>query len=1647
MKRKLLSAALSVSMAVGSLSGFAAVPVFAAENAGTPQYFGNPRRMEQLNRGLVAAYRTADGRSVTADDAGVYLSWRLFGTESLSNQAFDIYRASSETGTFTKIYTTGMHDATNYIDKSGTASNWYKVVKTGAAAGEVAKEKAVKPGDNFTAKGSEVGNGNSLQNSFTYVDIPIDRPAPVERMGDGKLSYYYNTSDGKQGGANDGSLGDLDGDGDYEIVLKWDPTDSKDSAGADFTGNVYLDGYEIDPNNGGRMWRIDLGKNVTAGAHYTQFMVYDFDGDGRSEIACATAPGSVDGTGHFVSEVGDTAEIRNVDNTKLYMGTSGRSKGKNLGPEYYTIFDGETGKAICTTAAIPLGASNGSYWGDSKLNRAERFLAGVAYLDGQTPSLIQCRGYYSRTVIRAYTFDGDTLSMSWEYNSGGSGMYGQGNHNLSIADIDNDGKDEIVYGSAALDNDGKTVLGNTGLGHGDAIHTSDFNNDGEQDTFSVKEESKGYSKYAEDLRVTATGRHFWSSGKLTTSGDNGRGVMANVDDEYAKTHPNALAIGWSSGFSNSHDLNGDDIAAKPSGGSRSFDNSFVYWDGDLSRELLDDNIIGKYDAENGWTKRFYGPSDGYTLTGGSSNNYTKRNATLSADLWGDWREEVILPVNKGESDKQAYLRIYTSTIPTKYRLHTLMHDSQYRLGVAIQNVGYNQPPHQSYYIGSASLARSDDGSELNYLAPAVKYTNVVYEMNNVSVTGISLSESAASVEKNGTYQLKASVLPENATRKTVIWASSDESIATVYGGIVKGIEPGETTITATSKDGGYTAVCKVTVWSTPVMGISVSESRMSVGINCSKRLIANVLPENASEKAFKWASSNPMVAAVDESGNVKGISAGTAVITATTAEGGYTAQCIVNIVPMITEDKTGTNPFTSDHADAVNLTAVSGGLNHTAAEVGGEVVKTVERLQSGHGYLNFRVTTGGKQTSDGVWNWDGREYSFGIQLLGEDDRNILKLEQPYATSAGTLTSKSGSHDPASFIADWTEVVEGIGNIQGSAKRWIVEVDFDYDNSTAAATITGTDSTWTAVNGRYTKAIDLEGMSLEKIRLYTTADGNGPINANPKIEEFEYQKQDVTYGATTELYSRGANPYSPWVQEDVADWKISGGAELNYDGAAAKNGRIYFNTTKPSAAYSASRSFSVDDNALVTYTADWYFGNATARLSNKQYIQFGNKVRLAWFNDPNMGYHVLASKDGGASYIGLNSIDNTISSDVMTGSNTTYVKRIAVTYDVASKTVKSVEFDGSVIDDFTNLELGSDAVMNSVTFGFDRNGATNESEYPCGLDSLVVSQFVEGAEPEEPTATPTAEPTATPTVVPTATPTAAPTATPTAKPTPTPVVEITTITSMTAGKDSGGNIRVTVSEASGDENEIAITGASNAENGLAYAYADFSETVNGCDKYTVEYDSFISSGSRARIEISDLSKRPGTSNKNGIDTAGIAINQGVISSSDYAVNGDKTKYSVSGARDNWVHTEIEVDTVNNTVTYTITDVSGNILLSGTNVEYYNSDTDPTGIAFMDYTNNKVTKLKNIKVTVEKPAPIEVSTRFKVSDGKTVVTLNGIDTGVIAAAQYENGVLKSVKLADIDDTVVTIEGISADKVFIWESWDNMKPLNDCLTEPVE
>lgn len=411
--------------------------------------------------------------------------------------------------------------------------------------------------------------------------------------------------------------------------------------------------------------------------------------------------------------------------------------GEDGGPEYLTVFNGETGAAMQTVDFDPpRSILTSSEWGDSYANRSERYLAAVAYLDGVHPSVVMTRGYYTYVYAAAYTWDGTDLKEQWlstntptEAN-GGTGctvkyadgtsknntnktLYAQGAHSVSVADVDNDGYDEIIFGSAVLDHDG-TVLTYDGRGHGDAEHVSDFDNDGKQEIFMAHEAGKHNDKiipYAVDIK-----RYNGDIMLQAAQGDIGRGIMDNVDDEYALSSGN-LSLFWSVAADGIYNQAGEKVGDIPNTNGSNMENFAVYWDGDLGRELLDGNKLVKYSIKSG-TERIYYNSKNSTLPG-SINNSTKSNACLTADLFGDWREEIVLRYGDG-------VRIYFSTIPTNYRLTTLMHDSQYRCAIAWQNVGYNQSPHTSYYIGSAALAKDSGGNTLNYLAPNTSFTEVTY---------------------------------------------------------------------------------------------------------------------------------------------------------------------------------------------------------------------------------------------------------------------------------------------------------------------------------------------------------------------------------------------------------------------------------------------------------------------------------------------------------------------------------------------------------------------------------------------------------------------------------------------------------------------------------------------------------------------------------------------------------------------------------------------------------------------------------------------------------------------------------------------------------------------------------------------------------
>ncbi|WP_207765585.1 rhamnogalacturonan lyase [Paenibacillus sp. GM1FR] len=565
--------------------------------------------MEYLDRGVVAV----------KTGTGVFISWRLLGTEG-SNVSFNVYRDG------TKVNPTPITNSTNLQDASGTSSSKYTV-------------RAVVSGTEQAASAAASVWGNN------YLSVPLSVPAGGTTP-DG-VAYTYS--------ANDASAGDLDGDGEYELIVKWDPSNSKDNSQSGYTGEVFIDAYKL---NGTRLWRISLGKNIRAGAHYTQFMVYDLDGDGKAEVAMKTADGTKDGTGVVIG-----------DASKDYRNSSGYVLS---GPEFLTVFNGQTGKALSTVNYEPA-RGNVSSWGDNYGNRVDRFLAAIAYLDGERPSLVMARGYYTRTVLVAYNWRNGQLTKQWTFDSntsGNSGYAGQGNHNLSVADVDGDGKDEIVYGAMAVDDNGKGLY-TTGLHHGDAMHLSDL--DPDRPGLEVFQVHETPSNAGVEFRDAGTGQLIWG---VKTTKDIGRGMAADIDPRYKGAEV------WADG--SLYTAKGQKLGTT----LPSSTNFGIWWDGDLLRELLDSNRIDKWNYANNTTVNLL------TASGVSSNNGTKSTPNLQADLFGDWREEVVWRTNDSSA-----LRIYTTTAVTDKRIYTLMHDPVYRLGVAWQNVAYNQPPHTGFYLG------------------------------------------------------------------------------------------------------------------------------------------------------------------------------------------------------------------------------------------------------------------------------------------------------------------------------------------------------------------------------------------------------------------------------------------------------------------------------------------------------------------------------------------------------------------------------------------------------------------------------------------------------------------------------------------------------------------------------------------------------------------------------------------------------------------------------------------------------------------------------------------------------------------------------------------------------------------------------------
>jgi len=625
-----------------------------------------------LKRGLMALSLSGAGMG-----SGNLVSWRFRENDDQGTK-FKLYRGSATSQTLKLNSGRYIIDKTNFSDGSGTSSSYYKLETYDKYGNLLSTEVSGKTWSNQTLT-VKTSTPIDLVNGATYTP-------------------------------NDASFCDMDGDGEYEIILKWSPSNEKDAASNGTTSNPIFDCYKL---NGTQLWRIDLGPNFFTSAHTIQFIAWDFDGDGYGEFMCKTAPGTVDGEGNYVLLGNDTPNVNLL---------SGRGK-QDHGSEYITVFDGTTGAELSTIPYHTDYNAGLSYWGDDKQNRSERYLAGLAYLDGPdaNPSPIFARGYYSGAFVAAYDWDGDELKERWvsRNTQSGKGLWGEGAHWMSVGDCDGDGKQEIVYGSAALDHDG-SLLYRTGLGHGDALHLGDMIPDNPGLEVLMCHEHKPYGI---DIRDAKTGKILL---RQEESGDTGRGLAAHFDS--SRTDWQFLTSARSQMYNCSdQSVNADSWSIGSSGASI---NSRIYWDGDLYDEFFDKSIIAHWNPSGKWFDRYKFNNGNYLW--GSLNNSSKYNPCVLGDLLGDWREEIVTWNNTDNS-----LYICATSYPTSFRIPHLMDDLNYRVQVVNQNCAYNQPPHLSY-------------------DPAVKYKgnpNKAVQADEIDPTSIQLLQSERNAS-TGIYTLQ-----------------------------------------------------------------------------------------------------------------------------------------------------------------------------------------------------------------------------------------------------------------------------------------------------------------------------------------------------------------------------------------------------------------------------------------------------------------------------------------------------------------------------------------------------------------------------------------------------------------------------------------------------------------------------------------------------------------------------------------------------------------------------------------------------------------------------------------------------------------------------------------------------------------------------
>ncbi len=627
-------------------------------NSGEPTEEGRPI-ITNDTRGMVISYDSNN------PDLNALISWKWMKDDP-EDVAYDIYRKVDD-GAWEKLNTTPIATSTNYRDRTfdPTKSSEYELRFAGASEGLATCKFDPAVGQTF------------------YKSIFLNN----QNLPDPTLIYR----------AADAAVGDLDGDGEYELVIRRE-VDDRDPGGDSWYGNekgsTLFEAYDI--ATGAFLWRIDIGINVPQGGHYNNFIVYDLDGDGKAEVAIKTSEGTTFGDGVTIGDV-------NQDGITDYRNPA---TGRVLaGPEFLSIVNGMTGEELARTDYIPRGDKEDwtDYWGDSHGNRMDRFLMAVGHFAGinNAPSIVMCRGYYVNYQITALDYSNGKLTQRWHFNTypGWTDYAGQGNHNLAVGDVDNDGKDELIYGACAFDHNGKGLY-TTGLGHGDAIHLGKFDPSLEGlQVVACHEEPASYANAGLEFRDAATGRLIW--GISGDGNDVGRCMVADLDPD---TPGCEVWASWPTG--KMYSCKGE-LLSKTAPMIRKSDqapytyNMGIWWSGSLNRQNIDANmVLGYVDGESG-IRLFSGANYGTQPINGS-----KKTPCFYGDIWGDWREEMIYVVGESDSDGDGQidgsheLRIFTTNIETEHRFRPLMDDHVYRMSATHQNICYNQSTQIGYYIGS-----------------------------------------------------------------------------------------------------------------------------------------------------------------------------------------------------------------------------------------------------------------------------------------------------------------------------------------------------------------------------------------------------------------------------------------------------------------------------------------------------------------------------------------------------------------------------------------------------------------------------------------------------------------------------------------------------------------------------------------------------------------------------------------------------------------------------------------------------------------------------------------------------------------------------------------------------------------------------------